>query len=117
MKKALIIATVGGFLKKFELGNVRILQEMGYEVHYAANMKNQVYRFEPGTLEAEGIRLHHIDIRRQACKNTFHMRQASGKHRQAMGHGNLIFLHDVHEIHHDLCHVNLSHINVAILKK
>lgn len=75
MKKALIIATVGGFLKKFELGNVRILQEMGYEVHYAANMKNQVYRFEPGTLEAEGIRLHHIDIRKSPYAMASHKKE------------------------------------------
>ena len=52
VKKVLIIATVGGFLKKFEMGNVRILQELGYEVHYAANMQNQIYRFDPAELEA-----------------------------------------------------------------
>ena len=35
MKKILILTTVSGFLYKFEMDNVRILQKMGYEVHYA----------------------------------------------------------------------------------
>lgn len=74
MKKVLIIATVGGFLKKFEMGNVRILQELGYEVHYAANMQNQIYRFDPAELEAAGIRIHPMEI----LKSPF----AIEKHRQ-----------------------------------
>ena len=64
MKKALIIATVGGFLQKFEMGNVHILQEMGYEVHYAANMENQIYRFDQKDLTESGIRIHHMDIQK-----------------------------------------------------
>lgn len=35
MKKALLVTTVSGFVPQFELNNVRILQSMGYEVHYA----------------------------------------------------------------------------------
>lgn len=64
MKKALIIATVGGFLQKFEMGNVRILQKMGYEVHYTANMKNQIYRFDQKELTGAGVRIHHMDIQK-----------------------------------------------------
>ncbi len=46
MKNTLILATVGGFLDKFEKGNVRILRSMGYTVHYAANMREKHYLFE-----------------------------------------------------------------------
>ena len=76
MKKVLIIATVGGFLKKFEMGNVRILQELGYEVHYAANMQNQIYRFDPAELEAAGIRIHPMEI----LKSPFCHREAPTDH-------------------------------------
>ena len=41
MKNILILTTVSGFLKKFEMENVKILQSMGYMVHYAANMNEQ----------------------------------------------------------------------------
>ena len=32
MKKALLVTTVSGFVPQFEMGNVKILQDMGYEV-------------------------------------------------------------------------------------
>lgn len=64
MKNILILTTVSGFLKKFEMENVKILQSMGYTVHYAANMNEQHYPFDERELEREGIRLHHIDIAR-----------------------------------------------------
>ena len=38
MKKALLVTTVSGFVPQFEMNNVKILQEMGYEVHYAEIM-------------------------------------------------------------------------------
>lgn len=62
MKKVLILTTVSGFLSKFEKENVRILQEMGYEVHYAANFKEQNYIFDENELENMGVHTHHIDI-------------------------------------------------------
>ena len=37
MKKALFVATIYGFLNSFETNNMRLLQEMGYEVHCMAN--------------------------------------------------------------------------------
>ena len=60
MKKILILATVGGFLPQFELDNVRILQELGYEVHYAANLEHPNYSLAKDCLEGMGIRLHQI---------------------------------------------------------
>ena len=43
MKKALLVTHVSGFVPQFEMGNVKILQEMGYEVHYASNYHNPSY--------------------------------------------------------------------------
>ena len=40
--KALIVTRVSGFLPQFEANNVKILQEMGFEVHYAANFNTVV---------------------------------------------------------------------------
>lgn len=62
MKKILILATVGGFLPQFELDNVRILQEMGYEVHYAANLEHPNYSLDRKMLEKMGVQLHQIPI-------------------------------------------------------
>lgn len=42
-KKALIVARVSGFVPQHEMNNVKILQEMGYEVHYATNLNVVVY--------------------------------------------------------------------------
>lgn len=64
MKNILILATVGGFLDKFEKGDVKILQEMGYTVHYAANLKEQHYQYDERELDRLGVRSHQIDIAR-----------------------------------------------------
>ena len=69
MKKALIITTVGGFVPSFEMDNVRLLQELGYQVHYASNFKNRIYEFTESALENAGIVLHQIDI----DKNPYHL--------------------------------------------
>ena len=62
MKKILIITTVSGFLYKFEMENVRILQELGYEVHYAANENVPAYIYDKEELTKRGIIFHHVDI-------------------------------------------------------
>ena len=64
MKNALIITTVSGFLLKFEAENVRLLQKQGYTVHYAANMTEPQYLFDPKQLDELGVIAHHIDIAR-----------------------------------------------------
>ena len=63
-KKALIIANLSGFLWKFELHNVCLLQDLGYEVHYASNIFEKGYYFEQGWLDERNIIFHHIDIAR-----------------------------------------------------
>jgi len=62
MKKALVIATVSGFLMKFEMQDVQILQNMGYEVHYASNCDVPIYEFDADELARKGVRMHPIPI-------------------------------------------------------
>lgn len=64
-KKVLYVTTIAGFLPQFEINDVRIMQQMGYEVHYATNLNNQVYAFDEKALTNIGIVLHHIDIRKK----------------------------------------------------
>lgn len=63
-KHCLILATTSDFLWKFELGNVKILQQMGYTVHYAANMNEPHYLPGQEKLLSMGVHPHHIDIAR-----------------------------------------------------
>lgn len=56
MKKALFVATVGGFFG-FERNDIKILQSMGYEVHIAANLSLSDF-------QADGIIRHQIDFAR-----------------------------------------------------
>lgn len=58
----LLITTIGGFLPKFLMQDVRMLQEMGYTVHYASNFDKPVYECDRGELEKQGIICHHIPI-------------------------------------------------------
>lgn len=62
MKKALIVATVSGFVPQFELDNVDILQKMDYEVHYASNFNVSVYEYDRDTFEKKNIIKHQIDF-------------------------------------------------------
>lgn len=62
MKRALIITTVSGFVPQFEMNNVKILQELGYEVHYATNYHMPVYTDNNDRLNGTGIIRHQIDF-------------------------------------------------------
>lgn len=64
MKRALIITTVSGFVPQFEMNNVKILQSMSYEVHYATNYNMTVYGKDNSRLDNTGIIRHQIDFRR-----------------------------------------------------
>lgn len=64
MKKALIVTRVSGFVPQFELSHVRILQDMGYEVHYAANYNTIVYGEDNSRLDGTGIIRHQVDFER-----------------------------------------------------
>ncbi len=62
--KALIVTRVSGFLPQFEMNNVHILQEMGYEVHYASNFNTVVYGKDNSRLDGTDIIRHQIDFER-----------------------------------------------------
>ena len=62
--KALLVTTVSGFVPQFEMGNVAILKELGYEVHYASNFNNPSYGNDNKRLEGTGIICHQVDFER-----------------------------------------------------
>ena len=70
-KRILIVTTVSGFVPQFERNNVRLLQSMGYEVHYAANYNTPVYMDHNEYLKNSGIITHQIEFARSpyALKN------------------------------------------------
>lgn len=68
MKKALIITGTAGFLSQFELNDVKILKNMGYEIHYATNFGMPVYEVKDETLRELGIVLHHISVEKSPLK-------------------------------------------------
>lgn len=63
-KHILILTTTSDFLRKFERENVKILLEMGYVVHYAANMNEPHYLSEEKKIQEMGVQTHHIVIAR-----------------------------------------------------
>lgn len=67
-RKILLVTTDSGFLSQFEMNNVKILQEMGYEVHYASNFDHSVYHYDRCQLEELGIILHSINIVKHPAK-------------------------------------------------
>ena len=64
MKKVLFITTISGFLQQFEMNDVNIVQELGYEVYYASNFYNPVYEMSREVLRKHNISLHQIDIQK-----------------------------------------------------
>ncbi|WP_181995630.1 glycosyltransferase family 4 protein [Clostridium sp. AM58-1XD] len=67
-KKALLVTTVSGFIPQFEMNNVRLLQKMGYEVHYASNYHTPSYGTDNHRLDGTGIIRHQIDFVRSPFK-------------------------------------------------
>ena len=63
-KHILILATTNDFLLKFEGENIALLQEMGYQVHYGANLREPAYLSDGERIRAKGVALHHLDIAR-----------------------------------------------------
>lgn len=61
-EKSLIITTIGGFVSRFEMDDVHIMQQLGFEVHYASNFENRIYEFDKKEYIDNGIRLHQVEI-------------------------------------------------------
>jgi len=68
MRRALIVTTVSGFLPQFEMSNVEILQNKGYEIHYASNFDYPFYGHDNSRLEGTGIICHQVDFQRSPYK-------------------------------------------------
>lgn len=64
MKKALLVTTISGFVPQFEMNSVHLLQENGYEVHYATNYNYVFYGKDNSRLDGTGIIRHQIDFAR-----------------------------------------------------
>ena len=64
MKKALLVTRVSGFIPQHEMNNVKILQEMGYEIHYATNLNVVVYGKDNSRLDGTGSITHQIDFQK-----------------------------------------------------
>ena len=67
--KALIIASIFGFIASFERNDVKILQELGYEVHCACNSTNYTKTWKTEELYATGIIVHDIPFSRSPFSN------------------------------------------------
>lgn len=67
-KKILLVTTVSGFIPQFEMNNVRLLQSMGYEIHYASNYNTPSYGSDNHRLDNTGIIRHQIDFVRSPFK-------------------------------------------------
>lgn len=78
VRKVLIVTTVSGFVPQFEMNNVRILQSMGYEVHYASNYNDVIYGTDNHRLDGTGITRHQVDFER----SPFHVRKNLKAYRQ-----------------------------------
>ena len=94
MKKILIVTTIGGFLQQFEMNDIKLLLDQGYEIHYASNFDNPVYELDKKALEDMGIILHPICIR----KSPVHMLQNMKALKRLCG---IIKSHQIDVIH---CH-------------
>ncbi|MGX0266811.1 hypothetical protein [Enterococcus casseliflavus] len=52
-KKILMVATYGDFFASFEVNNIKILNQLGYEVHLCANWENTKYNYKHEKLEGK----------------------------------------------------------------
>ena len=63
MKKILIVAHYSRFLVQFELNDVKLLQGMGYEVHYATNFEHEdMHADAVQVIREHGVILHQVDF-------------------------------------------------------
>lgn len=92
MKKALIVTTVSGFVPQFEMNNVRLLQRLGYEVHYASNFRTPVYGKDNRRLDGSGVVRHQVDFVRSPFRVWENVR-AYGQLKRVIEKGNYDLIH------------------------
>lgn len=93
MKKALLVTRVSGFVPQHEMNNVKILQEMGCEVHYATDLNNVVYGADNSRLEGSGIITHQIDFCRSPFSRKVKLAQRQLEHLMLQESFDLIHCH------------------------
>ena len=93
-KHLLILTTTHDFLWKFERENVRLLQQMGYTVHYATNLQEPAYMSDDDHFQRMGIQVHPLSIARSPFRLGDNLRAL----RQLL---DLIRQYDIRAIH---CH-------------
>lgn len=69
--RILIVATVSEFLWQFEQDNIRILQQMGAEIHYASNFDTPDFAIEENYFEKNGIIIHPLPI----CRSPWRLKE------------------------------------------
>lgn len=92
-KKALLVTRVSGFIPQFEMNNVKILQKMGYEVHYAANFNTIVYGNDNSRLDGTGIIRHQVDFIRKPSLNDIKIAYEQLKNEILKGDYDVIHCH------------------------
>lgn len=92
-KKALLVTRVSGFVPQHEMNNVKILEEMGYEVHYATNLNVVVYGKDNRRLEKTGIITHQIDFLRKPSIREIKKAYEQLKNEIKQGDYNVIHCH------------------------
>lgn len=73
MKRALLVATVGGFVPQFEMNDVKLLRELGYDIHYAANFDNNVYAYDEASLAEYNVKKHNVNMAKSPFKVLKHI--------------------------------------------
>ena len=68
MRQVLLVATVGGFVPQFEMNDVKLLKELGYNIHYVANFDNKMYSYDENLLKEQGVITHHVAIDKSPFK-------------------------------------------------
>ena len=63
-RHALVVATISGFIKPFEMNDISILQEMGYTVHVATKIAEGDDVF----FSQRGVIAHHVGFERSPLK-------------------------------------------------
>ncbi|MDR1547567.1 MAG: glycosyltransferase family 4 protein [Hungatella sp.] len=61
-EKVLLVTTTSGFVPQFEMNNVKYLQSLGFEIHYASNYHTPIYGKDNSRLDGTGIIRHQIDF-------------------------------------------------------
>lgn len=62
MRKVLYVATYGDFFSSFQINNMKLWQELGCEVHCAADFSDKNYNRFTDKIDAIGVKKHQVDF-------------------------------------------------------